>query len=81
MQCPDVAVAGDAPEGEVEVLGRRLLVLAIANHHVRALPAEPRDDPLEADFLPCGQKEKRLVSQIALPLLPYLPHSPILVAL
>lgn len=51
MQGPDVTVAGYPPEGEVEIFGSALLVLAIADDHVRALAAEPRHDPLEAGLL------------------------------
>lgn len=51
MQGPNVTVTGDAPEREVLVLGCRLVICSIANHHVRALPAKPCHDPLEATLL------------------------------
>lgn len=50
MQRPDVAMTGYPPEGKVKVFGCILLVLTIADDHVRALASESRDDPLEALF-------------------------------
>ncbi len=44
----------DTPRNHAHVthlLGRRLLVAPVPDHDVRALPAEPRHDPLEAAFL------------------------------
>lgn len=54
MKCPNIAVTRDPPEGKVQILGRCLLVLSVAYHHVRALPPEPSHNPFEATLLTCN---------------------------
>ena len=49
----EIFVSDDAPEGPRQLLGRRLLVLAVADDDVAALAAETRRYALKAALLAC----------------------------